>query len=151
MDEVVGHLDTYQGVSGSAFVAHVNSDGPRVRRDGAHGTAEGDHVVPATEQVRREGTSDEARGPGDGNDHREPFPREGSSIAAEQPGLQHRPTRKLRPTTPWSGRGDGQPPRGCSRHDTIEPGKVHVIGVVGGGEGTRTLFLYVAKVWFSVF
>ena len=56
--------------------------------------------MPTAEQVRREGTSDKTRGPGDGNDHREPFPREGFSIAAEQPGLQHRPTRKPRPTTP---------------------------------------------------
>jgi len=72
MDQVVGNLDTYQGLSGRFFVAHVNRDGPRARRHRAHGTAEGDHVVPATEQVRREGTSDEARGPSDGNDHREP-------------------------------------------------------------------------------
>src|SRR5580704_16227649 len=85
MNEVVSSLDAYQGVGGCTLVAHVNSNGPRLRREGGKGPAKGDHIVPAIEQLGREATSDEARSPGDGNNHREPFPRVGFSIAAQPP------------------------------------------------------------------
>ena len=107
MDEVIGNLDTTQGVGGRAFVAHVNSDGPRTRREGAHGTAEADHVVPGTEQLGRQSTSDKTRSPGDGNDHREPFPREEPSIAGQQPGARVAPERVIGVRLP----AQGSPPK----------------------------------------
>jgi len=64
--------------------------------------------VPLAQQVRRKGASDKSRSPGDGNEHREPFPREAVSIAARQPTDVSRTVRRYGPAVQTRARAVGK-------------------------------------------